>query len=378
MKKIFLLSYIFFLFLVVIFSYSFIDPNLFYLKRYVPDFLFFSPQVKTILYIAMVIIFFIFYGGWIFLLKRGVLKQREVFFGVYLTVALLFFSYSAMLSHDIFNYIATAKILFFYRENPYLIMPIEFLRDPLLLFMHAANKTALYGPLWILLTGVPYLLGLGNFILILFLFKGLVVTFFLGTVFLLKKMTKDTMGLALFVFNPLVVIETLISNHNDIVMMFFVILAFALFRKRRFFLSLLSLLLSILIKFATVFLIPVFLLTLWEVKRGKKVSEHRPFALGLLAMIIIFTLSPLREEMYPWYAIWLLVFLPFLYTRTVLRVLLIALSFGLLFRYVPYMFLLTHFGISPFLKVLVTLIPLIAVGLYYLVLKRICLKDTTR
>lgn len=378
MRKIFLLLYLLFLLLVVVFSYSFVDPNFLYLKRYIPDFLLFSPQVETVLYIVMIVIFFLFYGGWISLLKSEVLEQNDMVFGIYLTVIILFFSYSAMLSHDIFNYIATAKTMFFYHENPYLIMPIEFLHDPLLLFMHAANKTALYGPIWIVFTGVPYLLSFGNILLALFLFKGLVVTFFLATVFLLKKLTKDAMGLALFIFNPLVVIETLISNHNDIVMMFFVILAYALMRKKRIFLSSLSLLLSILIKFATVFLIPVFLLLFWDEIQRKKVSDNRRYYLGLFAMSVIFILSPVRVEIYPWYAVWILVFLPFVFTNKLLRALLIALSFGLLLRYVPYMFLLTHFGITPLLKILVMTIPLVVVGLYYLVLKRIWLKDTTR
>ncbi len=378
MRKIFLLSYMVFLLCVVIFSYVFIDPNLIYLKPYVPGFLAASQQIKTTLYVVMIVIFFLFYWGWISLLKKNTLRNSDVIFGIYLTVIILFFSYSAMLSHDVFNYIATAKTLFFYHENPYVIMPIEFLQDPLLLFMHAANKTALYGPVWLLLTGVPYLAGLGHFILTFLLFKGMVVVFFLGTIFLLKKMTNDMMSIAFFVFNPLVVIETLIGNHNDIVMMFFVLLAYMLLRKKNLLLSSFSLLLSVLVKFATIFLIPVFLFVWWEGLQGKKMSENHPYYLGLLAMAIIFLLSPLREEIYPWYAVWLLVFLPFIYKNTLLRSLLIALSFGLLLRYVPYMFLLTHFGITPLVKVLVTFVPIAAVGLYLLAQKYIWSKNTTR
>ena len=41
-------------------------------------------------------------------------------------------------------------------------MPIEIPNEPYLAFTRAANKTALYGPVWILLTAIPHLLGQGD------------------------------------------------------------------------------------------------------------------------------------------------------------------------------------------------------------------------
>src|SRR5260221_3326430 len=116
-----------------------------------------------------------------------------------------------MLSYDIFNYIATAKVLFLYHENPYIIMPIEFLGDPFLLFMHAANKLALYGPFWIIMTGIPFLFSVKNFILSLLLFKLFVASFYFGTILFFNKLAKNLLSIFVFGLNPLVIIETSVS-----------------------------------------------------------------------------------------------------------------------------------------------------------------------
>jgi hypothetical protein len=80
-------------------------------------------------------------------------------------------------------------------------------------------------------------------------------------------------------------------------------------------------------------------------------------------MFVVFLLSPLREEMYPWYAQWFLVFLPFLSHKKLIVYLSLILSFSLLLRYVPFMYLGTYFGPTPLLRILLAGLPLI-VGLF--------------
>lgn len=359
MKSVFIFLYIFFLLCFLIFSYLFIDPNLLYLHKLYSGFAFNNRQLTTALYISFILIFFLFYFLILRLGKRGLFGFKDCRLYLILTIVLLVFSYPAMLSFDIFNYIATSKVLFFYHENPYIIMPVEFTKDPLLLFMHAANKTALYGPVWILLTGIPYLLGFGNFLLTLLNFKLFVVLFYIGTISIIWKISKNFTTLLLFALNPLIIIETLLSGHNDIVMMFFALLSFYLLMKKRIFLAVIFIIVSILIKYATLFLLPIFIYV--SIKKIKKteIKWEKVFSYSAILMIIAFLLSPIREEIYPWYAIW---FLPFAFLVPRNKILLyfsVSFSFGLLLRYIPFMFLGTYFGPTPLIKTLVTFAPAI-------------------
>ena len=365
MKKILFIGYSVTLVALTIFSYAFIDQHLLYYASFYSGFAFINRLTTTALYCFFIVLLFIFYFLFIRLLKQKKLSVKDIKVLIGMTCLLLLFSYPAMLSYDIFNYIATAKVLFFYHENPFVIMPIAFLGDPLLAFTHAANKVALYGPVWIVLTGVPYLLGGGNFFLTVMSFKILVVLFYLLTLFVLWQFTKNPSTILLFGLNPLVVLETLTSNHNDIVMMFFTLFAFLLIKQKKYLFAFCFFVLSILIKYATIFLLPVFLFTLWQSYRQKTIDWKKSFFFSTLAMLAIFFLSPLREELYPWYAIWFLPF-AFLTEKKILLYFSIAMSFGLLLRYIPFMYLGTYFGPTPLIRIVVTGIPLFIAGLLLL------------
>lgn len=362
MKRLIFSFYFLFLLLFTLFSYLFIDPNLIYLKSIYTGYAFSNREVVSIVYCLFILLFFLFYFYFLKLIKNINLSIKEIIFLISGTSVILFFSYPAMLSYDIFNYIATAKVTFFYQENPYLIMPIDFKGDPLLLFTHAANKTALYGPFWIFLTGIPYLLGFGNFILTTFSFKLFSTISFILTCVLSYKLTKNKLSLVLIGLNPLILIESLISTHNDIVMMFFALLAFYFLLKNKQIKSYSLLFLSFLIKFATIFLLPVFLIF-------KKLKDNQRSIFLFLAMFVIFLLSSLREEIYPWYAIWFLIFAFLNPKNKLILYVSLAFSFSLLFRYVPYMYFGTHFGNTPLIKTSVTFFfPFIT--LIYLFIKR--------
>lgn len=371
MKKIMVILYSIFLLLFTIFSYAFIDPNLSFLKNFYSGFAFSNRLVTTIFYAFSIVIFFIFYSIFIYLGAKKKINLKEIFVLIGITAAILFLSYPAMLSYDIFNYVATSKVLFFYHENPYIVMPIAFIADPLLAFTHAANKLALYGPFWILLTEIPYLLGFGNFIAILFSFKLLSILFYLATSFLIWKISRNMLSLILFSLNPLVVIETLVSGHNDIVMIFLVLLSFFLLAKKKIFLGTIFFVLSILIKYATILLIPIFVYVIWKLVKNKAINWTRIYFLSSLLMLTAFLFAPIREEIYPWYSIWFLSFTFLAPNKKILLYISFAFSFGLLFRYVPFMLSGTHAGLTPLIKFAVTFLPPLLVGFYFIIKKKI-------
>ncbi len=370
MKKFIIVLYSAFLSLFTIFSYAFVDPNLFYLKNIYSEFAFSNRLLTTVFYVSSVFIFFIFYGIFVYLGIKKKIHFKDVFVLLSVTVIILFFSYPAMLSYDIFNYIATSKVLFFYHENPYVVMPIEFMGDPLLSFTHAANKIALYGPFWITLTGVPFALGFGNFIITLFNFKLFIALFYLATSWLMWKVSRNIISVILFSLNPLVVMETLISGHNDIVMIFLTLLSLLLLTKKKVFFAVLFFILAILIKYVTVLLLPVFLYALWRTVGKQEINWKNIFYVSALFMFVGFLLSPIREEIYPWYSLWFLPFVFLIFEKKILLYVSVSLSFGLLFRYVPYMFSGTHAGLTPLFKSIVTFAP-ISLILFYFIYKKL-------
>lgn len=371
MKKIIVYLYTIFILLLSIFSYAFIDPNLMYLKDIYSGFAFDNRSIVTILYILFVSVFFIFYGFFVCLGAKKKLQFNDVIILLGITVGILFISYPAMLSYDIFNYLTTSKVLFFYHENPYIVMPIEFIGEPFLSFTHAANKIALYGPFWVLITGIPYFLGVGNFIITLFVFKLFVITFYLATIFLVWKISKNIISVILFAFNPLIIIETLISGHNDIVMIFFVLLSFFLLMTKKMGWAVFFFVLSILIKYTTLILIPVFLFAIWKIIKKQEINWNTLFYFSFLLMLLGFFLSPIREEIYPWYALWFLSFSFLVPNKKLLLYISIAFSFSLLFRYTPYMLTGTYSGQTPVMKEIITFTFPVLVGIYYAVKKKI-------
>jgi len=345
-----------------LFSYLFVDANFIYLSLPFKGFNWQNQTMVTFVYLFLISSFFGFY---IFLLRKidSIQNLKEIikFIPAFL---IPIFAYPAMLSYDLFNYIATAKVLFYYRENPYLVMPIEFLRDPILLFTHAANKLALYGIFWIFISAVPYFLSFGNYIISIVAFKIFIATFYFGLVFLIWKLTKNKLSVLLFAASPLVIIETFISGHNDVVMMFFALLAIYFLKNKKICQAVFFLFLSILIKYATFFLLPIFLFTIIQILKNKKIDWNKFYLFSFFSMFVIFILSFLREEIYPWYAIWPLTFLVLTTEKRKLINIYIGFSYGLMLSYAPYMYFGTYFGTTPFAKILLMLFPPVGIFLY--------------
>lgn len=349
MKLLINIFFPFLLSLFTLFSFLFIDQNFTYITLPTSGFHTLNRLTLTITYFLFVLLFFIAYWFLLFLIQNKKIEKKDVI-SLLPLVFLLLVSYPAMLSFDIFNYIATAKVSFFYKENPYIIMPIQFLDDPILRFTRAINKIALYGPVWVGLTGIPFVLGFGIYLLTLINFKIMVGLFFIGTCILIWKITKNIYSLSIFAFHPLVLIEILVSGHNDIVMMFFVLLSYFLLMRKRIYLAIFFFLLSVGIKYATIILLPIFLYLLINTGKNKQTNWDRIFLLSAFAMTFVMLLAPFREEIYPWYGIWILVFIPFIYKNKVVFLLFQGFSIGLLLSYIPYMNSGTYSGFTPYLK----------------------------
>lgn len=292
---------------------------------------YFQRPLSTGLYLAILCLYFVLYGVLLWMIRKKRIALPTLWRIIAVTTAILIFSYPAF-SYDLFNHMFTAKTVLVYHKNPYLVTPLQFAGvDPWLSFMHWTHVISIYSPLWIAMTVVPYLLGFGYFLLLMWNFKILTAFGYILAAWSIAKILKprgeNTMmtGLALFALNPLVIIESLVSAHNDIVMMGFAVYALVLFAERKKLASWVALAVSISIKLMTVCLIPAFVFR-WNRKAA------------LIGMSVGLLLFLLQREIMPWYLLWVLPFVALMPEATKLTLVAGGISLGLLLRYAPFLY----------------------------------------
>ena len=351
-KKLFPLFFLFTFLGLFLYSFTQVDLNLtlsrislaFAIQDFFQHIGYFNRPFSTASYAAILIALFVSYSGFLYAALRKWVTERTVWQLLIGLACLLIFSYPAF-SYDIFNYMFDARIVTLYGENPYIHRALDFPSDQWLNFMRWTHRVYPYGPLWLILTVPLSFLGFGYFLPTLYLFKLLMVMSFAGAVFFISKIlesekTKNKLPfLIFFAFNPLIIIESLVSAHNDILMIFFSIVAVYLLFKRRHFLSFIFLLSSILIKFATIFLIPVFILKIISDRSGKKMTLDKFAIYALCSMLIAVVAASIRTQFQPWYLLYLLTFGSFLVDKRYFLLPLSVLSFGALMLYAPYIYL---------------------------------------
>ena len=379
--RLFVICYLLFVISLTIYSYSQVDLNLtlnqnpLYLsfQKHLTFLGYFNRPLSALIYLCLIVLFFIFYFLFVLLVEKGKIGEREIWTLVLFTAICLWFSYNAF-SYDLFNYIFDAKIVTFYHKNPYKFKALDFPSDPMLRFMHWTHRTYPYGPVWLLVTIPLSFLGRQKFLPTMFLFKGLAVSSYLFSCWCIFKILEKVAceeklkGLVIFAFNPLVIIESLVSAHNDIFMMVLVLFAFYFFLEKKIIFSWLFFFLSGGVKFATFLLLPVFLFLTFSHFKKKRIDWQKIWLFSFFLMFIAVLLAVKRTELQPWYLLYPLSFLPFISSFS-LFLLSVSLSFGALLRYFPFLALGYWDPPVPTIKFWLTLTPFLIVCLFLLRVK---------
>ncbi|MCL5969956.1 MAG: hypothetical protein M1450_00430 [Patescibacteria group bacterium] len=238
-----------------------------------------------------------------------------------------------------------AKIITTYNKNPYEFKALDFPQDPMLGFMHWTHRTYPYGPTWLFLTVPLSYLGFKYLLLTFYLFKGLSIISFLGTAFFIGKIIekinpKNTiLALVVFAFNPLIIIESLVSAHNDITMIALITGSIYLLLDMKYIRSILLFIISIGVKFANIFLVPVFLTIMYFLKKKKNINWDIVFLLMLVMMIVPVIFASFRTNFQPWYLLFVLPFAAFLPKKNYVLIPSIIFSFFALSQYIPFLYL---------------------------------------
>ena len=300
---------------------------------------YFNRPMSGFFYIIIIFLLFIFYFVFLYLASKNKIKKNQAWTLTIISTLILSFSYNAF-SYDLFNYIFDAKIITHYGLNPYAHKALDFSNDPMINFMRWTHRTYPYGPFWLVLTVPMSFLGFNFFLPTFFLFKFLISASFLGTAFYISKILKkinpksELFGLSLFVFNPLIIIEGLVSSHNELPMVFFAVLSLYLLIKKKHVISFFSLLFSIGIKFATVFLLPIHIYALLKIRDKTDFGKLYNLIVPFMTIPLIFV--TIRTNFQPWYLLYIVSFTPFLKNKYHAFIISSIFPFFALLEYLPF------------------------------------------
>jgi hypothetical protein len=196
---------------------------------------------------------------------RSLATRRRVAF-VTFGFALLFTAVMAVamppvLSSDIYLYGLFGRMTSTYHLNPYLLTASAASGDNLFPYVVWRNVTSYYGPTWVLISAATTTLAGHSVLATTIALKVVAGSFHLVNcvlVFLLARRLSGSDGLSalmLYAWNPLILIETVGSGHNDGVMMTFALAGLLLFTANRRLWGVAVLMLSVLVKYLSAVLL---------------------------------------------------------------------------------------------------------------------------
>lgn len=213
---------------------------------------------------------------------------------------IIFFSYP-ILSTDIFSYIVTSRVAVIHDSNIWKVSPDHFPKDPFLQLSDWKTIPGIYGYADQVFYNATSYISQNNLFLNLLLNKLLVLVFAILTLLVIHKILTQfyddsaLYGIRLIFWNPLFLLEIIGAGHNDILMIFFMLLAYYFYLEKRFFLFGTFIALSVQTK-----IIPIFLLMfiVGKLIMDKKIKEliilSIPFLIINSAGFYLMQLSPFQ------------------------------------------------------------------------------------
>ncbi len=184
-------------------------------------------------------------------------------------------------SDDIYYYIGVGRADSSFAENPYENYFSEVQQrhqeDSVITEAPSLNVVYTYGPLWRNICKALSTIPLNTMNEMLYLYKFVNVLIHLLNCVLIYKISKDKklLKLGIYALNPLIIFECLINCHNDIFVLFFVLLAIYLKQKDKIGLGVVSILLGTLIKYVPVIFLPYII-------GNKKIKNYIVYLVGFV------------------------------------------------------------------------------------------------
>lgn len=247
-----------------------------------------DPLVQALGWIVLFALYYLGYRRCATQITRGRLAT-VIAFPILSSLILLFMDTYG--TTDIFYYVFQGKIIAHYHQNAYLTTPGAFPDDPLLPFIFWKDLPFQYGIVWYWLSGAVTMLVGTDLLANLFAYKLLLIVHIWGSIFLVYQTLKiykpehTLRALYLFGWNPLLLYEIAGNGHNDIVLVFWLLMAIYWLVRGKYTVSLLALTVAILMKYIPVLLVPLFLIAFWRAQSEASARERlKRLAIALVCM----------------------------------------------------------------------------------------------
>lgn len=286
-------------------------------------------DILAALYVFFVVALFILQC---ILMRVNRWSLKKLFFIFFITTFIFSFSYN-FLSHDLFTYLFSAKMLWVYKLNPYLVAPEKLVPlDFSISFLRNVGNVYFYGVVSLLYSLLPIVLFSGDRILMNILFMRFLngIIFFMTGILIIKTLD-DKRVFGWWFFNPLLIFELLVNGHNDLLLICFFVMAVIFFRRKWKVIGVLFLLAAALSKSSsTVYELVIFLtgcIALYFYQKNNTIF-FKLAILGLLGYLQL-TIVPIQV----WYYTWIYCFVPFAKLKTKTIAILGLLGVVLLLKY---------------------------------------------
>lgn len=251
--------------------------------------------ISTLIYLALFIVLFIIYIK--IIKKKDTLKNIKeilIFVGI---ISIIYIIMLPWTSSDVFYYMGVGELDGVYNQNPYYVTMKDYytqneqnIQDEILqkgAESYWAGTTVVYGPIAQTIFKTLSTISLKNIDIGLLVYKLVNVIVHIANCYLIYKISNKKIFAIIYGLNPFILLEFIGMVHNDIIVVFFVLLAlYFVLKKKNIFLSILFLAIATGIKYYTILLLPVVVLYHFrKEKTGKKFVKCLQY--GILFILIL-------------------------------------------------------------------------------------------
>ena len=254
---------------------------------------------STIVYLCIFIVLSALYLY--FVNKKGVFKNIKQLLKYVAGVSIIFIAMIPWHSSDIFYYMGVGELHSIYGQNPYYKTIKQYVdenpavtqNDTIMKqgsLNYWSNTTVVYGPVAQTIFSLFTKISFKNIDVCLLIFKLINLIVHLLNCYLIYKITKKLTFSVIYGLNPYILMEFIGMGHNDIIVVFFVLLCMYFLLKRKQILpSVVFLAIATGIKYFTILLLPIVILYHYreEKKILKRIFECIKYGLIFLAIMLI-------------------------------------------------------------------------------------------